>query len=69
MIYIVLPLLLYIAYKEIKTRQMPKEALIAGYVLAAAYILYLLFNRWYVTSNLTGLAFGLSFLLSGACDK
>ncbi|WP_054632838.1 prepilin peptidase [Thermoclostridium stercorarium] len=61
MLYIVFPLLLYTAYKEVKTRRMPKEALIVGYVLAAVYTLYLLYSRQPAISNLIGLAFGLGF--------
>lgn len=59
--YVVLPLLLYIAYKEVRTRRIPKEALIAGYILVAVYILYLLFSRQSVIGSLLGLAFGLGF--------
>lgn len=61
MLYIVLPLLLYIAYKEVRTRRIPKEALIAGYILAAVYISYLLYSKQSVISNLIGLAIGLGF--------
>ncbi|SHF55308.1 leader peptidase (prepilin peptidase) / N-methyltransferase [Caldanaerobius fijiensis DSM 17918] len=61
MMYIVLPLLLYIAYKEVRTRRMPKEALTVGYVLSAVYILYLLYSRQSVIGSLLGLVFGLGF--------